>query len=134
MIVAFMFQVFGFALVALFLIVLLRPMRPEWALLLSVSAGVILLLFLAGQFSTLLALLQEISLRANVNLEYGVILFRVIGVAYLAQFCAEIARDAGESAIASKVELAGKVFILLLATPIVTGILEVLTRMLEVPH
>ena len=50
--------------------------------------------------------------------KYGIILFKSLGVCFLAQFAADSCRDAGENALASKVELAGKISILVLSLPL----------------
>ena len=55
---------------------------------------------------------------AQMPTEYGIILFKTLGICFLAQFAADSCRDAGESALASKVELAGKISIVILALPL----------------
>ncbi|NLC37881.1 MAG: stage III sporulation protein AD, partial [Clostridia bacterium] len=50
--------------------------------------------------------------------------------AYIAEFGAQVCRDAGETAIASRVEFAAKVLIIVLAIPIVVAILETIIRLL----
>jgi len=80
-----------------------------------------------GQAVTALA---ELAARAKVERFYLDTVLRVIGVAYLAEFGSQICRDAGEGAIASKVELAGKVLIMVLAVPVVTAVVEVVLRLL----
>ncbi len=54
----------------------------------------------------------------------------MLAVAYIADFTALICKDAGESAIAGKVELAGKVMIFYLAMPVMVAVLELINRML----
>ena len=56
--------------------------------------------------------------------EYGLILFKTLGICFLAQFAADSCRDAGESALASKVELAGKISILVLSLPLFEDIAQ----------
>ena len=48
----------------------------------------------------------------------------MIGVAYLAEFGAQVCRDAGENSIAAKIEFAGKIIILIMAVPILMAVLE----------
>ncbi|NLA05696.1 MAG: stage III sporulation protein AD, partial [Firmicutes bacterium] len=61
---------------------------------------------------------------AGINLVYLQTLLRVIGIAYLAEFGAQVCRDAGEGSIASRVELAAKVIILVMAVPVIIEIME----------
>ena len=49
---------------------------------------------------------------------------KITGIAYTAQFSADICRDAGESAVASRIELAGRLMMLLAALPMVFSAVE----------
>ena len=121
----------GIGLVAVSLLVLLRNQRPEMAVLFGTAVSVSIFLFLIGPLTEVIALLQELAVRAQVNLNYVVIVLKIIAVAYIAEFGAQIARDAGEGAVAEKFELAGKVLILVMAVPIVTGIVDLVLKMME---
>jgi stage III sporulation protein AD len=57
---------------------------------------------------------------------------KIIGIAYIAEFGAQIVRDAGQESIASKIELAGKVLILVLAIPIISIIIETVMKLMPV--
>jgi stage III sporulation protein AD len=61
---------------------------------------------------------------------YITTILKVIGIAYLADFGAQLCKDAGESAIAAKIELGGKILILLLAIPILTALMELILKIL----
>ena len=71
-------------------------------------------------------LLNSYAQKVNIDLVYFSTLLKIIGIAYIAEFGAEVCRDAGEGAIASKVELAGKVIIIILAVPIITSLLDLI--------
>ena len=57
-------------------------------------------------------------------------LIKIMGVAYVAEYGAQICKDAGENSLGSKVELAGKLTILSLSVPVVLVILETLLRII----
>jgi len=57
-------------------------------------------------------------------------ILKIIGIAYIAEFGAEVCKDAGEGAIASKIELAGKVIIIVLAAPIITSLLDLIVEIM----
>ncbi|RAK22338.1 stage III sporulation protein AD [Anoxybacillus vitaminiphilus] len=69
-------------------------------------------------------MLQKIAVDANVNMIYLETILKIIGIAYIAEFGAQISKDAGQGAIASKIELGGKILILAMAIPILTAIIE----------
>ncbi|MBE3568383.1 MAG: stage III sporulation protein AD [Thermogemmatispora sp.] len=123
-------QVVSIALVASVLLVLLRQARPEWALLLSIVTAVAVFLLLVDDIAAVVRVVQQVADRADLDGRYTATLLKIVGVAYLAEFGAQLCRDAGESALAAKVELAGKVVILLLAVPILMAVLELLVGLL----
>lgn len=120
----------GIVLLAVTFLSLLRQTRPELAVLLSVAAGVIIFLRLAGYLQELVRTFEFLATQARINLLYLQIVFKVMGVAYLTGFGAQICKDAGEGALALKLELAGKVIILFLAVPVLVAILETVLRIL----
>jgi stage III sporulation protein AD len=75
-------------------------------------------------------MLEKIAMNANVNMVYVETILKIIGIAYIAEFGAQITKDAGQGAIASKIELAGKILIMVMAIPILTVIIETIIRLL----
>lgn len=122
--------VVGFALVVVVFAVLLRDERPEMALLLALAFGVLVFIFVLGKLGAIITLFRDLTRTARVDELYLTTLLKILGIAYIAEFGAQICRDAGEGTIASKVEMAGKVLILVLALPIFAAILEVILRLL----
>ncbi|HPW54024.1 MAG TPA: SpoIIIAC/SpoIIIAD family protein, partial [Erysipelotrichaceae bacterium] len=59
------------------------------------------------------------------------ILLKVLAVAYIADFVAQVCKDSGEEAIGGKFERAGKVIIFYIAVPVMMSVLETLTRLLK---
>ncbi len=113
------------ALTAAFCAVSLKKYSPEIAVVLAVAAGVVLLLPILSQTWPIVRTLQEMSDRIGLDASYGVVLVKTVGVCFLCQFTADACRDAGQSALASKVEWAAKVTVLLLALPLMENILQV---------
>jgi len=66
---------------------------------------------------------------AGINMVYMGTILKIIGIAYIAEFGAQICRDAGEGTIASKIELAAKILIMVLAVPIVVAVLTMLIKL-----
>ncbi|BAB06513.1 mutants block sporulation after engulfment [Halalkalibacterium halodurans C-125] len=100
------------------------------AFLLVVFVGAFIFLFLIDHIGRVIALLEQIAKDANINMMYVQTLLKIIGIAYIAEFGAQIAKDAGQAAIASKIELAGKVMILVMAIPILTAVIEMILSLL----
>ncbi|NLU42523.1 MAG: stage III sporulation protein AD [Firmicutes bacterium] len=119
----------GLAIVGLLVIGLVRQASPEMATLLSMTLGVVLLLWIVDSLAQAVTSLQDLAARARIQPEYIKAILKVVGISYIAGFSAQMCRDAGESALASKVELAGKVMILLIALPVFRAIVSALEQL-----
>ncbi len=123
-------QIVGLALVVTVIGVVLRQIRPEIAIQLTILAAIIIFLLILGKVKVIIDLLQNLADQANISSYYLLIVLKIVGIAYLAEFGAQICRDAGEGALATKVEMAAKVSVLVLAIPIIAAILESLVRLI----
>lgn len=123
-------QIVGLGIVAAVIIVVLRGQKPEMAIQVSIVTGVVIFLLLVSKLSAVLDLLEGYADRVGINTVYFTTVLKIVGIAYIAEFGAEVCRDAGESSIASKIELAGKVIIVVLAVPIVTSLLDLITNIM----
>jgi len=125
------FQIAGLALTATLIIILVRQARGgETAMLISLVVGATIFLLLLDRIGTVVRVLADLSDQAGINQFYLNTILKIIGVAYVAEFGSQVCRDAGENAIATKVELAAKVLIMVLAIPIIVAILETIIRLL----
>ncbi|WP_275576532.1 stage III sporulation protein AD [Mangrovibacillus cuniculi] len=122
-------NIVGVALIATFLAIIIKEQKPTFALLLVLFVGASIFLFLMDQISAVIHMIERIAVNANVNLIYVETILKIIGIAYIAEFAAHITRDAGQGAIAAKVELAAKILILTMAIPILTIIIETVLTM-----
>lgn len=104
--------------------VLLKKENPQLALLLSVITGVLLFGMLFTPLADLMGLLQHTAEQAGVSGGQFAVVLKIIGIAYLTQFGAQLCADAGEGAIAAKIEMAGKLLMMTAAAPVLTGLLE----------
>ena len=119
-----MTQIVGFAVVAASLALVLRQSRPELGLLAALGSSLLILGAALWGMDRLLQTAGERARRAGVDNEYTQILFRSLGLCVITQLAADTCRDAGETAIASRVELAGRVAVLLCALPLFQRLLE----------
>ncbi|MDD4169042.1 MAG: stage III sporulation protein AD [Desulfotomaculaceae bacterium] len=119
-------QIVAFGLIATVLIVVVKSQRPELGVLLSVAAGVILFLLVLDKIGSIMDVIKELTDRAGISMIYLGTILKIIGIAYIAEFGAQICRDAGEGAVATKIEFAAKIMIMVLAVPIVVAVLQLL--------
>jgi len=123
-------QVVGLGLIATFLILVVKDQKPIFAFMLAVFVGMVIFLSLASKLAEVIGVLENLAQQAHVNQTFLKTILKIIGIAYIAEFGAQVTRDAGQGSIASKIELAGKVLIMTMAIPIITVIIESIVEIL----
>ncbi|MBP2642276.1 MAG: stage sporulation protein [Firmicutes bacterium] len=123
-------QIIGVGFVATLLILVIRTRKPEIAVQLSLVTAIIIFMLIIDKISMIITLIQELADKAHVSQLYLNTILKIIGIAYITEFGAQVCRDAGEGSVAGKIELAGKVFVLVLAIPIIALVLETITKLL----
>lgn len=108
----------GVAVIAAIISVMLKKSNPEFSIILSLCAGALILFMIISKIVPVIDKIKDLITATGMPSEYGVILLKTLGVCFLTQFSADSCRDAGESAMASKVELAGKIFIVFMSLPL----------------
>ncbi|GGH43191.1 stage III sporulation protein AD [Paenibacillus sp. JGP012] len=125
-------QVVGLALIATVLILVIKEQKPMFAFLIAAAAGVVIFMLLIGKIGAVIEVLKRLAEHSGMESIYLKTVLKIIGIAYIAEFGAQIVRDAGQESIASKIELAGKVLILVLAIPIISIIIETVMKLMPV--
>ena len=123
-------KIIGIALIALIIIILLKQYRPEFAIYISLLTGVLILLLVMDQLSQIISLLQSLATKASINSTFLGLLIKITGIAFLAEFAVSICKDAGEGAIASKIEIGSKIIIIAMSIPIISSLLEIILKIL----
>ena len=102
----------------------LRGQRPEFAMLLSLGCGIFVLLNLLGQMKGILSGLERVMAGLSGQSDLTGIIMKALGICIVAELGSQCCRDAGEAAIAAKVELAAKTALVLMCMPVFTQLLE----------
>ncbi|WFA09691.1 stage III sporulation protein AD [Tissierella sp. Yu-01] len=124
------FQIVGIGIIATILIVILKQTRPEFAILVSVITGILIFMYILPHLAYVIDTISSLSSRVNVDFSYFNTLLKIIGMAYIVEFASQISRDAGQDSIAMKIELGGKVLIMVLAIPILLALLDLIIKIL----
>lgn len=123
-------KIIGIGLIALVIAIILKQYRPEFAIYVSIIAGVLILFFAMEKFSGIINLLKSISDKTYINRQFLGILLKITGIAIITEFAVSICSDAGEKAIASKIEIGSKVIIVAMSIPIISSLLELIIEIL----
>ena len=126
-----MIQISVVAIITVMLTLTIKKDKPELAMVLSIAGGVIILIIITTKIAALIPAIQNIIDGLALPGEFFSPLIKIVGVAYVAEFAVGTCRDAGENALAAKVELAGKIIILVLALPVIIYLFEMLTGLIK---
>ena len=123
-------KIIGIGLISLIIIVILKQYRPEFAIYVSIIAGILIISLVIGKISGIVEILQSLARKTTINNEFLILLIKITGIAILTEYAVSICKDSGESAIASKVDFGGKILIMSMSIPIISSLLETVIRIL----
>lgn len=123
-------KLIGIGITGAVLSVLLKEYKPVFSVCTGIVTSIFIFLAVLPKIGYVLNVIDTISSRLSLHTEYIKIILRIIGIAYLSHFGAEICRDAGQGAISHKIELAGKIIIIVASVPIFTAVLNLLIGIL----
>ncbi len=123
-------QITGLCVIGALLALVVKKGSPESALLLTLAAVVVVLLFLGQAVGYLTAFLTELGTQSGLSPDIFVPLYKTIGIALVVKVGGGLCRDAGESALASVVETAGAVCALVVALPLLRAVLDLLLELM----
>ncbi len=123
-------KIIGVAFVALIIVIILKQYRPEFTIYVSILAGALILILVLDKLTGIVGLIQNIANKTNINSQFLGLLLKITGIAFLAEFAVSICQDAGEKAIASKIEIGSKIIIIAMSIPIISNLLELIIKIL----
>ena len=123
-------KIIGVGLIALIIIIIVKQYRPEFTMYVSVAAGIIILLLVMDKLSAIINLLTNLANRTSINNEFIFLLIKITGIAILTEFASSVCKDSGETAIASMVDMGGKIIIIAMSIPIIASLLETILKVL----
>ena len=124
------FKIVGVGIVCCIIVIIVKQIKPEFAVVVTVATSVLLLIYILKHFASIFTIFDEIISKTGINQELFVILLKIIGVGYLVEFGASICEDSGNSSIANKVVLAGKIAIFIMAIPIIKSLFNLILELL----
>lgn len=83
-----------------------------------------------SKVSGIIELINSLSSKVSIHQEFITLLIKITGIAILTEFAVSICKDTGETAIANKVDMGGKVIMVSMSIPIMAGLLETILKIL----
>lgn len=124
------FKIVGFGIIAVSLVIVLKNQKPEIALLCVIASSIIMLTFVFDELKSVIQLINNLISNSSIDSTYLEIILKVIGISYIVEFGRDICKDAGESAIANKIEIAGKVIVVSLSIPVITSLISIVSELI----
>lgn len=124
-------KISAIALSGVILAALLKSINKDVSLYVILATAVVILISVLARISEIFTFIENIYDDITYGREFFPVIIKVLIIAYITDFTAQLCKDAGEGTIGSKVELAGKVIIFYTAMPILTAILELLDVLLR---
>ncbi|NLU51875.1 MAG: hypothetical protein GXX10_03295 [Clostridiaceae bacterium] len=110
--------------------VVVSQKQPELGMLISAAFGIMALIVAFGKAGAIIGLLENIIGQAGIDSKLLVPVLKVTGMAYIAQFAVDTCKDVGQNAIASRVEIVGKIMMLVVAVPIATSLIRIISTII----
>jgi len=127
-----MMQIVMLGIVASLLYVILKDTVPSFAFFIVVITGISLFLLIITRVGAVFELIETLGAKAQIDTIYLATILKIIAISYIAEMGVHLTKDAGLGSVASKIELAGKISILLLAVPIIKAVIEAVLGFLPV--
>ena len=115
----------GLGITAAALSAVIRRYNGEYSLFISLAASLLILGAVITALSPLLGLINELTDASGADSGYIAVLLKALAVCYINQLASDCCRDSGETAVAGKIEFAGKIAVLLIAVPLFESILGI---------
>lgn len=110
----------------------LKTQKPEFALALSLAAGLAAMLMALEPMQQMVSVLRSLFQSANLDAESASIVLKAAGIAILSELGVQICSDAGESALAGRIRLVTRIAMLGMAAPLMSEIMDGLNRVLDI--
>ena len=124
-------KIIGVAFITTIAAILLKQTKPELSFVLTVTGVILIFMLIADSLQNTLTIFEKIATFTGVQNSLIKTLLKIVGVGYLTEFGAGILNDFGSHSIADKVILGGKITIVVLAIPIIEGLLTMVSGFLK---
>ena len=118
------------AVIVVLIAIKIKDMDSGYGVILSM-AGCVMVMYFVVRFRQIADYIDRITAYISVNITYIDVILKMIGLAYVCQFSSDLCRDAGYNAIASQVEMAGKISLILLSMPVLMSVIDLVVKIVE---
>lgn len=121
-------KIIGVGFITLIITIILKEYRRDFAIFSVIIGGAIILYFSFDMLSGIISFINTLNEKSNTG--FISVLLKITGISILTEYAVSICRDSGESSIANKIDLGGKIIVISMSIPIISTTLESLTKLL----
>lgn len=125
------YSVVGLSVITALLAMTVKSFRPELGIQVGIAGGLIVLSAAAAELTGIIRVLNEQTARMGLDGDVIRFVIKVTGIAYATGFAADICRDAGENAIASRMEICGRLMLFSAALPKLVSLFSLICGLIE---
>ncbi len=123
-------QIVMVGMIAIVINSILKNMKSDFKNLMSIAVSLFLFIVILPTFTSIMGVFVELQKYLNNEKLFLEEIFKIIAIAYIAELGCALCTDAGESAIAGNIELAGKILIVSVSTPIVFSLINLVVSIM----
>lgn len=124
------FKITGIAVCGAVFSIVLKEYKPWAAICVGIISALVIFFEVIGGINYIFSMLTSLASKLNLDYSHMETVIKITGVSYIARFGTEICRDSGNSAIASNLEIAGKIIIVVLSLPVLISVINLLLGLL----
>ncbi len=125
-----MLRVAFFGIAGILMALQLKALKPDYSVYLCLGISLLLFSFAAEKFAVILEGLEAIQDCLPLKPGYMKILMKIIGITYIAEFAADLCKDAGYQTIAGQIQIFGKLSVLTVSIPVLIALLDTIQTFL----
>ena len=126
-----MIAICAVGVVSAVLALMLRHQSPQISLLISVGAGVIILLTVMRETVLTADEVRGVLNAGGVSEEYIMILLKVLGICYITEFTCDTVTEAGMMSLSVNISFAGKILVFVTSMPLFRDILSTVVSLVN---
>lgn len=123
-------KVIGIAFLTLIFTIILKQYRKDFAIYVVIIGGALILLSSLETFKNIIDFINRLSNKSNISSDFIKLLIKITSISILLEFAISICKDSGESAIANKIDLGGKIIVISMSIPVISTMLNGLLELL----
>lgn len=125
-----LFKIIGFGILTAVCYVVVKPIKPEIAIFISLIGSCVILVLSIDSLSGIINAIFNFAETAGIKSEIFSLVLKIIGIGYLTEFASNLCIDAGVTSISEKILFAGKICIAVVSLPIITNLLNIIIGLL----